>query len=237
MGWRGVAGALEGVEMRERMIGRRRFLAGAGMALVATGVRAAEAGGEEIAPGEDLMREHGVLRRVMLVYDEAVRRMGGRHEVPLDVVSAGAGIIRRVIEDYHEKLEEEFLFPRFESAGTLTELVAVLRGQHKAGRAVTADVLRLTKGSLRSDADRERLAARLTAFTRMYRPHASREDTVLFPAFRSLVGPKAYAGLGEEFEEREKKLLGESGFEGAVHEVAKLETALGIHDLAKFTPA
>jgi hypothetical protein len=29
----------------------------------------------------------------------------------------------------------------------------------------------------------------------------------------------------------------ESGFEGAVQEVAKLETALGIHDLAKFTPA
>jgi len=70
----------------------------------------------------------------------------------------------------------------------------------------------------------------------MYRPHASREDTVLFPAFHELVGQKAYGELGDEFEEREKKVLGESGFEGAVQEVARLETHLGIHDLAKFTP-
>ena len=29
---------------------------------------------EEISPAEDLMREHGVLNRVLLVYEEAVRR-------------------------------------------------------------------------------------------------------------------------------------------------------------------
>ncbi len=216
-------------------IGRRRFLTGASVALVAVAARAAEKE-EEVAPGEDLMREHGVLRRVMLVYDEAARRLEGRQEVPLDVVASGAGIVRRVIEDYHEKLEEEFLFPRFEKAGKLTDLVGVLRAQHKAGRVVTADVLKLARSPLRSDADRRLLAQRLRAFNRMYRPHASREDTVLFPAFHDLVGQKAYLELGEQFEDREKRTLGESGFEGAVTDVAKLETALGILDLAKFTP-
>ena len=223
--------------MTPRVFGRRQFAAGATAVLLARGVGAAEAEEEEeVAPGEDLMREHGVLRRVMLVYDEAVRRLGAREPVPLDVVAGGAAIIRRVIEDYHEKLEEEFLFPRFEKAGKLTDLVAVLRTQHKAGRSVTADILRLTKGSAHTDADRRQLAARLVSFTRMYRPHASREDTVLFPAFHELVGQKAYGELGDEFEEREKKVLGESGFEGAVQEVDRLERHLGIHDLAKFTP-
>ncbi len=216
--------------------GRRRFLGGAGVALLALGARAAEKQEEDVAPGEDLMREHGVLRRVMLVYDEATRRLGARRELPRDVLSAGAGIIRRVIEDYHEKLEEDFLFPRFEKAGKLTQLVAVLRAQHRAGRKVTADVLKLAAGPLRADADRERLAERLRAFTRMYRPHASREDTVLFPAFHDLVGEKAYRELGEQLEDREKRVLGEDGFEGAVHEVARLEAALGIDDLSKFTP-
>jgi hypothetical protein len=28
----------------------------------------------------------------------------------------------------------------------------------------------------------------------MYRPHAAREDTVLFPAFHALVGEKTYRG-------------------------------------------
>ncbi len=218
------------------MTGRRGFVGAVGVALVATAARAAENQEEQVAPGEDLMREHGVLRRVMLVYDEAIRRLHAGQEVPLDAVAAGAGIVRRVIEDYHEKLEEDFMFPRLETAGKQTDLVRVLRSQHEAGRSVTADVLKRTKASLRTDADREALARPLAAFTRMYRPHASREDTVLFPAFHELVGPKAYLELGEQFEDREKKVLGDRGFEAAVAEVARLETALGIHDLAKFTP-
>jgi hypothetical protein len=37
----------------------------------------------------------------------------------------------------------------------------------------------------------------------MYRPHESREDTVLFPAIRSLMTAKEYDDLGEQFEDRE----------------------------------
>ncbi len=101
---------------------------------------------------------------------------------------------------------------------------------------MTADVLALARKPVRTDADRKQLATRLRAFTRMYRPHASREDTDLFPAFHRLVGEKAYLELGEQLEDRERKVLGEGGFEGAVREVATLETSLGLHDLAQFTP-
>jgi hypothetical protein len=71
----------------------------------------------------------------------------------------------------------------------------------------------------------------------MYRPHAAREDTVLFPAFRDVVGRAAYRELGEQFEEHEHERFGERGFETVVSEVSDLEQALGIHDLARFTPA
>jgi hemerythrin-like domain-containing protein len=215
--------------------GRRTFIATAGATLLvaATG-RAAEAD-EKVAPGEDLMREHGVLRRVMLVYDEAVRRLAARETLPLDSLAAGADIIRHVIEDYHERLEEDFLFPRFEKARKLTDLVTTLRVQHKAGRGVTAEVLKLTHGPL-AEANRKKLSDLLHAFTRMYRPHAAREDTVLFPAFHALVGEKAYGELGEQFEDKEQSVLGKGGFEKAVEEVGRLEAAFGIHDLARFTP-
>ncbi|WP_437551489.1 hemerythrin domain-containing protein [Sorangium sp. So ce367] len=192
--------------------------------------------GGEVTPGEDLMREHGILRRIMFLYDEAIRRLDGREEVPINVLLSAAGVVRRVIEDYHEKLEEDFLFPRFERAGKLTDLVAVLRRQHQAGRIVTGDVLTLARGPLGEQAGRLKLADRLRAFNRMYRPHAAREDTVLFPALRALVGGKAYAELGEQFEDKEHRVLGEGGFEKAVAEVAELEAALGIADLASFTP-
>ena len=34
-----------------------------------------EEGEEEVSPAEDLMREHGVLKRVLLIYEEAIRRI------------------------------------------------------------------------------------------------------------------------------------------------------------------
>jgi hemerythrin-like domain-containing protein len=189
----------------------------------------------DVTPAEDLMREHGVLRRALFVFDEAARRLDTRADLPLDQLAAGAGLIRRVIEDYHEKLEEEHLFPRFEKANVLVELVAVLRRQHQAGRAVTSRVLTLSTAKL-GDAERAELATALRAFDRMYRPHAAREDTVLFPALHTLVGAKEYDELGDRFEDIEKQTLGEGGFEHAVADVAKLEEAFGLADLAQFTP-
>jgi hemerythrin-like domain-containing protein len=228
---------------------RRTFLRSAGAASVsllvggcastsaAIGSRQADdrKGGEEleVSPAEDLMREHGVLNRVLLVYDEGARRLESQEELPLNVLVSAAGLLRRFIEDYHERLEEEHLFPRFEKAGKLVELVNVLRGQHQAGRRLTDEVQQLATSS---SADRARLSAVLRQFARMYRPHEAREDTVLFPAFRALVPQKEYEELGEAFEEREHALFGEHGFEDIVEEVAKLEQNLGIFDLAAFTP-
>jgi hemerythrin-like domain-containing protein len=189
---------------------------------------------EDVTPAEDLMREHGILRRVMYLYDEAAVRFDGKLEVPLDALGGGAAIIRRVIEDYHERLEEDLLFPRFEKAGTLADLTAILRRQHQVGREVTDQIVALAKTSL-ADADRATLAAALRRFNHMYRAHAAREDTVLFPAIRGLVGGKAYAELGEEFEAKERSVLGDHGFERAVEDVARLEAAFGVDDLAKLT--
>jgi len=185
----------------------------------------------EVAPGEDLMREHGVLRRVMFLYDEAATRLEAGQKPPLDAVAAGAGIVRKVIEDYHEKLEENFIFPRMEKAKKLNDLTATLRRQHEAGRTLTANIVKLCDGG-----DAKQLAQFLRVFNRMYRPHAAREDTVLFPAFHDLVGEKAYRELGEQFEDQERKQLGNEGFEGAVAQVARLEEQFGLSDLDQFTP-
>jgi hemerythrin-like domain-containing protein len=195
-------------------------------------------GEEEISPAEDLMREHGVLNRVLLVYETSLQRLGsGSIDVPPTVLTGGADIIRRFIEDYHEKLEEDHLFPRFEKAGLLTDLVAVLRNQHQAGRRLTDEIRdRAGAAARREDPLREGLTTSLGQFIRMYRPHEAREDTVLFPALRRIVSPHEYGALGEDFEKIEHRLFGEDGFESMVDRVAALERELGIDDLAQFTP-
>jgi hemerythrin-like domain-containing protein len=218
---------------------RRRFLVVAANSLAIAGCGSsrrgedAEAGKEpEVSPTEDLMREHGLLDRVLLIYEEALRQP----DTPWPAIAACAGIVRSFIEDYHEKLEEEHLFPRLERAGKEVDLVATLRRQHQAGRALTERIAAIAGGSPRTD-DRAAAAEPIGAFIRMYRPHAAREDTVLFPAFRAVIPASEYAELGERFEDREHQLFGRDGFEGMVAKVADIERSLGIGDLARFTPA
>ena len=192
---------------------------------------------EEISPAEDLMREHGVLNRVLLIYDHHLRLLAAKKPFDGSILVSAADIVRRFVEDYHEKLEENFLFPRFRKAGKLLSLVDTLETQHKAGRELTAKVRELASTAtfkLVSDADK--LGDALRAFLRLYRPHEAREDTVLFPAFRSIVSPHEYAALGDDFEKKEDDLFGEDGFFKVVDEVAQLEKKLGIYDLAQFTP-
>jgi len=192
---------------------------------------------EEISPAEDLMREHGVLKRILLIYGEGSRRLRAGEELPVDVIASAAAIIRAFVEDYHEKLEENFLFPRFEKKGMLVELVKVLREQHQAGRRVTERTLSLAvPGTLKEASDRQELSATLESFVRMYNPHEAREDTVLFPALRKIISPHEYAALGEDFEKEEERRFGKDGFEKVVEQVAGLEKRLGIYDLAQFTP-
>jgi hemerythrin-like domain-containing protein len=192
---------------------------------------------EEVSPAEDLMREHGVLKRVLLIYGEAIRRIEAKEDLSPDALRESARIIRSFIEDYHEKLEENFLFPRFKKAGKLTDLVDVLLQQHQGGRKLTDITLQLaTNQALKNENDRRKLAESLRAFIRMYNPHEAREDTVLFPKFRKIVSEHEYDSLGEDFEKREHELFGEDGFEKMVDKVAGIEKQLGIYELSQFTP-
>jgi hemerythrin-like domain-containing protein len=226
---------------------RRTFLAsvaGTGAALLAApGLAAApptnqeQEKKEDIPPTEDLMREHGVLRRILLVYQDAVGRLGTDDAAVVGVIGGAAALVRRFVEGYHEKLEEDFVLPTLEKKGKLVELAKVIRVQHATGRKLTESILRTAKPGRSPNADQRRaLVTEISAFARMYAAHAAWEDTELFPVYRGLYTDAELDKLGEQFEAQEHKLLGAGGFEGSLREVGELEKALGIHDLAKFTP-
>lgn len=191
----------------------------------------------EVTPPEDLMREHGVLKRILLVYREGIRRIEGGEPAPAQPLNAAARIIRGFIEDYHEHLEEQYVFPWLRKAGKLTDTVSVLLLQHERGRALTGRILAATGRSGASAARARRtLVADMAAFIRMYEPHEAREDTVVFPAFREVMPAKEFLELAERFEDEEHRRFGQRGFEGIVDQVADIERALGIYDLSQFTP-
>jgi hemerythrin-like domain-containing protein len=210
-------------------------LASAGDRTAAGDVTAAPA--EEVPPTEDLMREHGVLKRVLLIYEEAERRLRHGKDLPPEALRESADIIRTFIEQYHEKLEENYVFPRLRKAGKLVDTVAVLKTQHEKGRILTSRILAgATAQGLADERTRKRVVHAMRSFDRMYAPHEAREDTVVFPTFRDIMPAREFAEMGERFEDEEHRRFGAAGFTGIVDRVAGIERELDIYQLSKFTP-
>lgn len=195
-----------------------------------------EGEGQKVSPPEDLMQEHGLLNRVLLIYDNCKMHLQDKTDFPKEALANAATVIRTFVEDYHEKQEENYLFPRFRKANELTNLVDVLLQQHQAGRRLTDKIMQLANVQRPTEAENQTLIQLLTLFNRMYRPHEAREDTVLFPAFRKIVSHHEYDSLGEEFENNEHRLFGNDGFEKMVSKVADIEKSLNIYELSQFTP-
>ena len=225
-------------------IKRRRLLA-AGLAAGAAGVGAAslradqdESKDKEVKAVEDLMREHGVLRRALLVYTTAAARLrGGSAKVPADALMRTAQLFRTFGEDYHERmLEERYVFPALAGAqGPAGALPEVLKAQHERGRAINDYVTAVTRGGGIGSGNAKPLADALDGLVLMYRHHASIEDTVVFPAWKEVVSAQDYDELTDRFEELEQQMFGKDGFEDAVARIAAIEKAFGIADLTSVT--
>jgi hemerythrin-like domain-containing protein len=232
----------DAIELR---VSRRAFLVKTGVLIAATsfsGVACSRGAEKEkkawkIPPTEELMREHGVLRRIMLVYDEVARRLKQGEEFPLQVLTEANDIIRRFVQDYHESNEQFHVFNWFGQAEKMAELVAILYQQHLAGRKLLDKIKILsTEDNLKNPSERLKAADFLATFNQLYRRHAAWEDTLIFPAFRSVISPQDFAKVGETFDKEEEKLFGPDGYEKILGQVANLEKVLGIHNLQQFIP-
>jgi hemerythrin-like domain-containing protein len=226
-------------------LSKRRLLVassavGAALLLAGCDNESASPGGgwsKAVTPDEDLMQEHGVLRRCLLVYAEsAVRLRRNPASVPVDALNATAMLFRRFGEDYHERgLEERFVFPALRRfGGPAAEDVDILVAQHNRGRAITDFVLEVT-GHGRMAAAALPLAASLASFVWMYENHSAREDTVVYPAWKEVLSAPEYQEMARRFVEVEGELVGANSFGDAVARIGDIEQAFGMTDLGQFT--
>lgn len=189
---------------------------------------------EEVGAVEDLMREHGILRRSLLVYTFAATKL----RASASAISPGglqktAKLFRTFGEDYHERqLEEAHIFPAVKKAGGRgAGFVDTLTSQHQRGREITEYIVKVSSGpKLNSN-----LAAALESFVLMYRHHAATEDTIVFPAWKKTLSKQQLDEMGEKFEEIEHRQFGKDGFDDAERQISDIEKELGLADLAMFT--
>lgn len=213
---------------------RRTLLAAA--TLLAAPAALAKEDEKKVTAVEDLMREHGILRRAYLVYAESIAPLRQNPErVDAHALHDTAKLFRAFGEDYHEKkLEEAHIFPAVKkSGGKAAGYVDVLITQHNRGRQITDFILAQTEGARVRHG--EALAKVFQDFALMYANHTAREDTIVFTAWKNSLSEHALDEMGEKFEDIEKATFGKDGFDDAATRIDRIEEALGLSSLARFT--
>jgi len=226
-----------GVSRRGLLVGGAGLLVGAGATELGDRLSSSSPPAEPHvpSPGEELMVEHGVLKRVLLAYRAMSARLADGRPLPSGVVTDAAQIVSSYVESFHEGLEEAYVFPRVQDAEP--ELVRTLLVQHDRGRHLTAAILTAAGSGFGTAAARSALRADLDAFVRMYEPHEAWEDTVVYPALRAATPQRTLDELAERFANLENKQFGDQALQQILDRVGGVEQQLGIHDLATFTPA
>jgi hemerythrin-like domain-containing protein len=185
---------------------------------------------------EDLMREHGILNRVLLIYENIIDKIHHHTDFNLDTLQKAVDIIRLFIEGHHERLEEDYIFPLFEQHKIHLDLIKTLKEQHIKGREISSHLEKIIETQELTNKNRFLIQHYLTEFITMYRPHEAHEDTEIFPLVRTFMSEKEFEELGDLFEDFEHQLFGQHGFENMLKKLDAIEKELGIADLNQFTP-
>jgi hemerythrin-like domain-containing protein len=186
---------------------------------------------------EELMVEHGLLIRNILVYQEIMRRVAANEAVPRTAVTNSTSVIQDFIHGFHEPLEEGFVFPPVQSKMNAT--IQTLLVQHARGREQTQIILSAAAagtGSVLAGASRSTVAEAMDRFITMYVPHESWEDTLVYPALRSVSTPTQIVQLASHFATLQTQQFGPNAFAEMLAKVESVEQQLGIADLNQFTP-
>jgi hemerythrin-like domain-containing protein len=188
-------------------------------------------------PVENLMKEHGVLMRILAIYDKVVGDVASGKEFNVSAINRTAEMSRSYIGRHHDACEERYIFPKFREADYITDIIKELHDQHAAAVMMTNQILELSSnGGRRDENSLQTLKDLCTLTSRMYRPHMAWEQTIVFPAFYDIVSADYIRSIQKEMDAEEKKLLGDTGFRGLVGRLSEIEKEVGTYDLSNYTP-
>ena len=88
-------------------------------------------------PTEDLMNEHRVIERMLVVLSGACDRMEAGKEVERELFVSAADFFKNFADKCHHGKEEKLLFERMQARGLSGEVgpIAVMLREHQDGRA------------------------------------------------------------------------------------------------------
>ncbi len=191
-----------------------------------------------ISPVESLLKEHGLLERLLLIYKASFEQTKTLAPFHTDPLRKAIEIMEQYIENFHEKIEEE-VFSIFEKKNVQVALIKQLRMQHLIAQQITKLIKELLDNEtiVRNVKKLQEISQLLQMFIVMYGVHEAHENTELFPLLYDIMTQGEINKLAKKIDDLEKKLFGTNGFMKVLQKVIAIEKQLGIYDISQYTPS
>ena len=175
-------------------------------------------------PTEELMKEHRVIERMLVVVSKAADRLNAGQKVDRDVFVGAADFLKNFADRCHHGKEEKLLFVKMVERGVSGEVgpIAVMLREHEDGRAHVRKIAELSSKEV-DDRSRSELVNHVKAYANLLGQHIQKEDKILYPMADQLLTSDDQDELEKGFLEVEEKVMGPGVHERYHHMIEELE--------------
>ncbi|MEM2058502.1 MAG: hemerythrin domain-containing protein [Thermoproteota archaeon] len=162
-------------------------------------------------PLEKLEEEHRVIEKVIGALKHMVEAMKRDVNPPVEDLRKSVDFLRTFADKCHHSKEEEVLFRVLEERGVPRSggPIGVMLQEHEQGRSLIKEMLRAVEAIEKGNEHGYIVfSEKASSYIELLEDHISKEDNVLYPIGRNILGKKEMENLSEDFEKIEVEKVG-----------------------------
>lgn len=174
-------------------------------------------------PLETLEEEHRVIEKVIGVLKHMVKAVKTGVNPTVDDLRNSVDFLRTFADKCHHTKEEDILFPLLEERGVPRSggPIGVMLQEHEQGRSLIKGMLQAVEAIEKGDEHGYIVfSEKALSYAELLEDHISKEDNVLYPIGRNVLGEEDMRRLMEDFEKVEKEKVGQ-GVHEEYHRIAE----------------
>lgn len=168
---------------------------------------------------EDLMYEHALLDRIILLLEHINIKLVDDLDISkkMEQIIILITIVKDFIENFHEKMEEKYIFPYFSKHEKYKEYINILIFQHIESNKITNKIIEYAKEN------NKELNSMIHQFIYMYRAHANRENTIIFKKIKKIIPIDEYKKISEKMDLLEDEQFGKGAYDKFLKMIIDIE--------------
>jgi len=162
-------------------------------------------------PIDKLVSEHQNILRGIDILEKASNRLDAGNVVAPEFFRQMIDFIREYADRYHHAKEEDILFKDMEKAGFPVDQgpVGVMLAEHDEGRAYIAGMEKANEGYASDDKTQvDAIIENARGYIYLLRQHIDKEDNILYPMARNVLGESGIKAMIPRFEQVEAEKQG-----------------------------